>query len=202
MSWASDWLDSHAIDRELARELLGYQDDCLLFYYEGPDGDSYARRRTADGKMLQPKGMPLSCYWPLGQADGAWVLLCEGEGDALAAASILDKTDHVALNGLCPVGLPGTGAWKRAVEELVDARVSRCYVCLDADDAGRGATAKLVPALTEAGIEVCPIELPEGYDLADLLAGVTVGPEQALATLVADTDPVHAVSDMRRRLAA
>lgn len=205
MTWAADWLDAHAIDRDLARELLGWEDDCLLFYYEGPDGEPYIRRRTEDGKCIQPKGVPLSCYWPLGQAEGAWVLLTEGEGDCLAAASILDKTDHVALNGLCPVGLPGTGAWKRAVEELVAAEIPLCYICLDADEAGRGATEKLLPALTEAGIEACPIELPEGKDLADCLRAYHNGPngdgrEDYLATLVADAEPVQ--SELRRRLAA
>ena len=222
MSWASDWLDSHAIDRELAREILGWQDDCLLFYYEGPDGESYARRRTSQGQMMQPKGMPLSCYWPLGQAEGEWwTLLCEGEGDTLAAASVLNRTNHDALNGLQPVGLPGTGAWKRAVEELADANTTRCYICLDADEAGRAATAKLIPALHEAGIEACPIELPEGKDLSDCLAGAlqckvwsdvsdhSPSPsdwqqtatsderEHYLATLVAEADPARSELAMR-----
>jgi len=171
------WLLSHAINPKLAAacQVAGSLGGKITFLYETPTGERFYRERTPEGKMLQPKGQPLCLYWPVGGRASKTVLLCEGEGDTLAAASVLcdqyrQPFDHLPepLLGLCPVGLPGANTPPATVvDELRN--VKQVYLALDADRAGQEATDRLGPALLAAGIETYRVQLPEGKDLADCL---------------------------------
>lgn len=199
MTLIGDWMDSHAIDRKLAYAIgLRGKGDTLIAPYRKADGSVIKRTRTfPNGKWIQPAGESLCCWWPLGRAHSANVLLLEGEGDTLAAASVLEKTDHPSLNGLCPVGLPGLGAVKVAAAELSAARTKNCYIAFDNDPSqlsggqeigqqGQRATEKLCDLLLEVGITPFPVELPKGRDLSDVL--VALGPG-ALSGLLSSAKP-------------
>jgi hypothetical protein len=181
------YLLRHAIEPELAAE-LGVREERgeLVYPYDG-----FKRRRPLAGsRTLQPARVPLRLWWPTGRpAPGADVLLCEGEPDALAALTAL-----AAVNGDLPVkvpvvaAIPGTGIpAARVVEELRGS--SSVTLAMDGDPAGRKCAATLTRALRDAGIAALAIELPEGKDLADLLAA-SEAPGQALAGLLADAEVV------------
>lgn len=189
MTAARDYLLSHGIDLELAAE-CGVRSDGLNLYfpYEAPDGTKYERARNmVDGITKQPAGRQLDVFWPLGKAAGMPILLCEGEADTLAAASVLEATDHPMLEGLCPVGIPGASfPMGRACRELGTCRP--IYVCFDPDEAGTKAAKRFVlesERRLTAKVVVC--NLPDGKDLADCL--VDQAPEDRadwLANLLAD----------------
>jgi DNA primase len=197
------WLLSHGIDPEVAKRagVHGTIGGPINFLYETPDGEKFYRERLPDGKMLQPKGTKLCLYWPLGRIHGGNVLLCEGEGDTLAAATILEKNIHPALNGLCPVGMPGVGAFKRAAAELGHYKVKNCYLALDADDAGRRATERLQCLLPQVGVTPFPITLPNGLDLSDYILSVGPGALRAAVSLAKPSalDPPQRIKTALRR---
>lgn len=166
-----EYLDAHAIDRALAREVVGWDagKGALVFHYEREDGSTFDRRRPLDGKVTyQPKGEALALYWPLGRSTGKVALLCEGESDTLAAASVLEPSVHPLLNGMVPVGLPGASMNSgRVADELRFQRL--VYVCLDGDEAGRSGAAKVAKGLDAAGTTPVAVGLPDGEDLSDFL---------------------------------
>lgn len=190
------WMDSHGIDYRVAADcgLYATKQDTLFAPYTRSDGSTFERYRIfPDGVWMQPKGESLCLWWPLGHANHAHVLLTEGEGDTLAAASILDKP-HVALDGLCPVGIPGLGMGAdRIAAELWARHTERVFVCLDGDEPGRKATKRIVAELTKVDIEANPIWLPDGKDLSEYLMHVediTIAGAgaDALANLIADAE--------------
>jgi hypothetical protein len=201
------WLLSHRIDPALAKRcgVEGIPGGNINFPYLSPDGKRlFYRTRLPDGKTIQPKGTPLCLYWPLGGLVGGNVLLCEGEGDTLAAATILEKNIHPALNGLCPVGMPGVGAYKRAAAELGHYKVKNCYLALDADDAGRRATERLQYLLPQVHVTPFPITLPDGLDLSDYLLALGPGALRAAVVLskpapLSAPDPPQRIKTALRR---
>jgi hypothetical protein len=89
------------------------------------------------------------------------------------------------LAELATVALPGAGVAHEALaEDLTAAGVKSAALALDGDDAGRRAMAKLADRLTGAGIACLTIEMPDGFDLADLLAG-SPDPSAALSKAIA-----------------
>lgn len=164
------YLLRHAIDPELAERVGVREDrDALIWPYDG-----FERRRPLTGdRTLQPKGRPLTLWWPAGRPSaGAEVLLCEGEPDALAALTALRS-----MNGRAPIlaptvaAVPGTGMHPgRVAEELRAAGAGAVTSAMDGDESGRACQAKLAGALREAGLPTRLVELPDGRDLADVLA--------------------------------
>lgn len=210
MTAARDYLLSHGISLELAKE-CGVRSDGLNLYfpYETSEGRKYERTRNmVDGICRQPAGVQLDLFWPLGKATRTPILLCEGEADTLAAATVLEGSEHPFLEGICPVGLPGASAPpKRMARNLYGAKCGPVYICLDPDEAGRAATKRMVLELERLHRKAIPVELPEGKDLADCI--VQRGDEAAdwLASLIADyesdADITSTVIDsVRARLAA
>lgn len=210
MTAAREYLRSHGIDLELAAD-CGVRSDGLNlhFPYEAPDGTKYERARSmVDGICRQPAGRQLDAFWPLGKASGMPVLLCEGEADTLAAATVLQGTDHPILRYLCPVGLPGASAPAgRMADQLKDAKCAEVYIVLDGDEAGRKATKRIALALERVKKRAIPIDLPDGKDLADCIVEHGKGAADWLATTIADfeanadTDRLVA-QDVKARLAA
>jgi hypothetical protein len=203
MTPVREWMDSHGIDYQVAKDAGLYaRRDTLYAPYERPDGSVFERYREFPGGVwMQPRGETLGLWWPLGRATNTYVLLCEGEGDTLAAASVIEKSDHPGLNGLCPVGLPGVGMKaERIVEEFAAQNIGGAFVCLDGDLPGREATKKIVTALTAADITAIPVHLPEGTDLSEHLGWGTDGDPRdfVLANLLADSETY--AEDNRKRI--
>lgn len=211
MTSAREYLASHAVDFAVAKEAGVWAHESAIFFpYTTPDGTTYEReRRFHDGITRQPKGQELSLYWPLGRARKVPILLCEGEADTLAAASVLANTDHHFLDGICPVGLPGASfPMGRACREIGDCRP--IYIVFDPDEAGRKASKRLVLEVERrlrAKTVVC--ELPEGKDLSDCLVAIDEADRADwLANLLADYDAAAdssdqlVASDVKQRLMA
>jgi len=193
---AAAWLESHAVAGSTAgaygvREL----DGALLFPYVAADGARYSRRRDlATGAVLQPKGRPLDPWWPICRPDDAEaVLVCEGEGDALAAVSALLTTDspdpgaRAVLRDCAPkvCAVPGAGfAADRLARELRDVGCLQAWIAFDGDDAGRRATAKACEALRAARITPLVVQVPEGRDVAECLAAADDRPRWLAEALI------------------
>lgn len=197
------YLREHGIDLDFARQVgveVGDVDSERIAYtYRRPDGSTYARQRHLTGKYagktMQPSGEPLSLYWPLGRKGGAAIFLCEGEPDALSAGQRLRGEELPApLDGLTVAAVPGaTFPADRAAKELRDAGAEVVYTAFDGDDAGRQAAARIGESLREVGIEVLNIALPDGQDIADVLAAADDS-TAALAELVAEAEAAVEVS--------
>jgi DNA primase len=86
--------------------------------------------------------VPLRCWCPEGKEGAEQVLVCEGEGDLLAALSalaVVPASAAAAVKGLRVVSVPGTATpAERVAEEL--AGVGFVFLSLDNDEAGRKAT--------------------------------------------------------------
>jgi hypothetical protein len=188
---ALDYFAARGIDPETAESAgVGFRFGELTFRFHRPDGTSYVRiRDLVNDHRRGPKGQSLELWWPAGRSGGA-VLLAEGESDALAALTALRSTDGLppTLDGLTVAAIPGTGMPKsRAAAELRAEGVEVVYTVFDADTAGRKATKAMVEPLAEVGIEMIEVNLPDGLDLADLLAAAD-NPTGALAELIAEAD--------------
>lgn|GEM_PF-5884683 len=201
---ARDYLERHAIDPTLAHKLgVGVHNGALTFRYTRLGGRSFERRKPLDGGLtFQPKGEPLCLYWPAGRnPDRKEIILCEGEADCLAAATVI-ASDLESWRNTLPVGLPGLGMpTLRILSELADRQ--RIYVVLDADLNGRGQRkqAQLIRSGRSApppGPYPVSVELEEGQDLSDTLAEV---PEDSrsvfLADLLADAEAADPYSSRR-----
>lgn len=190
------YLREHGIDLDFARQVGvdvgGVDSNRIAYTYRRPDGSTYARQRHLTGKYagktMQPSGEPLSLYWPLGRK-GRATFLGEGEPDALTAGQRLRSEDLPApLDGLTVAAVPGaTFPADRAAKELHDAGAEVVYTAFDGDDAGRQAAARIGESLREVGIEVLNIALPDGQDVADVLAAAD-DPTAALADLIAEAE--------------
>jgi hypothetical protein len=127
--------------------------------------------------------------------DSGWLLLVEGEPDALAALS----------SGLAAVGVPGVESWQQAHAQRFAGR--RVAVWLDADDPGRRAAKRIAADLAPVAAEVRLVDYgshrDDGYDLSDLLRPATTPElrEQArtfVIAVIARTPVVTAAGDVRQ----
>ena len=174
---AIHYFAERAIDPDLAAE-LGVRENGhgLEFPYPHGMGEQFARTRSLNGggpKVRQPSGTMLVPWQPVRNGKAREVLVTEGESDALAAISALRRSPLGEFRDLPVLAIPGTGCpVKRVVEHLASTECQQAWVALDADDAGRAYTEKLIPLLGEKGIRICRVDFAEGFDLADSLAAV------------------------------
>lgn len=170
----------HAIDPAVAGAVgVRQEGDTLAFEYVAPDGSRFARLRSLNGgpnggpKVRQPKGVSLTLWAARPAADGKdAALLCEGESDALAALGALRGSPLPDMRDLAVYAIPGAMPADRTVAELAGAGVRQVWVALDADEAGRAHRDRLAPLLLAGGIRPFLVELPDGKDLADVLAAI------------------------------
>ncbi len=162
------WFNAHAINPATASACgVTEAEGVLRFKITPREGEPFIRSRRLPGHCLQPKGKPLAPWWPKGYRQTPYALIVEGEGDALAAESSKGEP----LSALAVVALPGAGvAHESLTKDLTFAGVRSAALALDADEAGRKATAKLADRLTRAGLACLIVELPDGCDLSDVLA--------------------------------
>lgn len=121
-----------------------------------------------DKGMVYPSGRKATLYpLPLFDETAEEILIGEGEPDVVAARSI-------GLQAFC-----GTAGAKTFDQEwlslLKRGKVRRCYLCMDHDETGRGATAMLIDLLLEhcpeweIFVTAWPEGFPEKGDLTDFL---------------------------------
>jgi hypothetical protein len=189
-TFPAEWLDyfaSHAIDPAVATRAGVCERDGRLIFPYNDDAGPYKRARALDGKPSQPKGRALACWWPAGRPEQLGrVLVCEGEPDALAALTAIERADDPAgvLGALAVVAVPGASfPADRLVEELQG--VEQVILAPDADEAGNKFATRAAEALKAAGIPSGCLALLEGLDLADQLAAE--GPDW-LAHTIADLE--------------
>lgn len=138
----------------------------------GHTGDRFAAPvRDAEGKLIDfatfrpgekvmaGRGRRRDLYPAPEEISGDWVLLVEGEKDAITAT----------LAGLPSVAIPGVGGASRALPERF--KDKRLLICLDCDEQGRDAAGKISRTFTEAGVQNAIHDLdPErhdGFDVSD-----------------------------------
>lgn len=68
--------------------------------------------------------------------------------------------------------------------KLLSRYTKKVYILYDGDNAGKEATRKAIPILLDAGMEVYPVELPEGYDPDEFIKSSGV---KALKELILNT---------------
>lgn len=210
---ALSYFAAHAIDPEIAAALGVAEANrgISIPYRDGFGRETYRRRRDfAAGKTIGPKGQALEIWAPVG-TDGV-LLVCEGEADCMAAISALFDVDRALLDdpdfdadepldlltrrpdlpppltGIVPIAIPGVGNCHAGVADLAEELVADCVIVLDGDDPGRAGAAKLAAKIdakphSSTGI----INLPDGLDLADVLAAAD-DPTTALAELLAEAE--------------
>lgn len=198
MSAAVIYMESRAIVPEVAAELgikRGRTTNELCF----PNG----RRRLLDeGRMMQEKNRPLEAWWipPPEDPSWAWVLVCEGESDALAARSYLPHVPEcTGLRNTPILCIPGTGyPVERLRGELVG-RTQEALLALDPDEAGNRYAEKAERELVDVGIRPIRVEVPKP-DLAGWLARNPVAhrPHLLADTLINFKDTAPTLEDYER----
>jgi AAA domain/Toprim-like/IclR helix-turn-helix domain len=170
-----EYLQRHAIDPLVLAQIGVVERGGRLIL---PSGRS-AALNGAGAKVKQPAGVSLEVWWPTGPPeDGATVLVCEGESDALAALSTigLSEMQHMGgpgdlLAGITVAAVPGTGyPASKLAEDLLGVGVA--ILAYDGDEAGREATARAAEELHKAGIACHDLAIPDGRDVADCLAAL------------------------------
>lgn len=162
----------HAIDPRLAWECgVRERDNAIVWPTVDADGRYSPRRRIlADGpgpKVRGRRNRSLGVWWPLGRpgrVDGD-VLICEGESDAMAAASLLGASGGVFIAS-------GNVRSEVLATELVDVGAPVAALAFDGDMAGGQSADRLAHALVANGIGARILPVPYGEDLASTLAGI------------------------------
>lgn len=190
-----NYFAAHGIDPEVARAVGVRLAGGLRFPYRDATGIvKYERKRDmCEGTTFQPKGVSLEPWTPVGT--GSNLLILEGESDELAVLSAMYKPDDAGtdlvrrddlpppLADLVPISLPGAGVCHGRLADIADERGARVLIAFDGDDAGRSAAKKLKERISTATI----IELPNGLDIADVLAAAD-DPTAALAETAAEAE--------------
>ncbi|MGI8623293.1 MAG: AAA family ATPase [Solirubrobacteraceae bacterium] len=169
------YLREHAISPEVAAcHGVTEEGDALVFPTADADGRPSPRRRSLNGAGPKVRGEPgreVGLWWLDGLPGPAdTVLLCEGESDALAAATA--RLGEGFLPGFRPViaAVPGATSGARLAEALAESPPRDVAVAFDGDDAGRRAGTAAVDALRALGLRAYVLPLRDGRDLADQLA--------------------------------
>jgi hypothetical protein len=186
------------------------EDGALVFPYLAEDGTPFGRRRSLNGgpaKVMQPRGWPLAPWWPAGRPDTApWVLVCEGESDALAAMSALRAAatsdvpylrraaDTLGLGALPVVAVPGCGFPAAGLAEALSAvGCIEARLAFDADQAGQAYTDRAAVELVKAGVRPFRVCVRDGSDIAADAAHADDRGDW-IANVLADADPLTGVA--------
>lgn len=169
---ATAYFAGHAIDPRLAWECgVRERGDAIVWPTVDADGRYCPRRRRlSEGpgpKVRGPKGRTLGVWWPLGRPERVRgdVLICEGESDAMAAASLLGaSSDLFVASGKARSDVLG--------RELLEIGATVAALAFDGDMAGGQSADRLALELVAQGIGARILPVPYGQDLASTLAGI------------------------------
>lgn len=169
---ATAYFAGHAIDPRLAWE-CGVREYAGAVVWPTVDADgrySPRRRRLEEGpgpKVRGLKGRPLGVWWPLGRPERVEgdVLICEGESDAMAAASLLNSSNGTSVAS-------GHVRSEVLASELHDIGATVAALGFDGDIAGGASADRLALELVAQGIGARIVAIPYGQDLASTLAGI------------------------------
>jgi DNA primase len=201
---ADGFTDDQLVDAGLARRVAGgehtidaYRQRALV-PVRTEDGDvcglvGRSVARSDAPKYLNPprtavydKSINLYCPLPAPPHRRGTAVVVEGTLDALAVATTAVRAGLAGR--LWPVTQSGRELSSGQVEQILAATDRPTILALDADSAGREATARLSQAFANHHRSTASARLPEGHDPASLLAGVCGrSPHEARAALVALT---------------
>lgn len=201
MTPARAYMTARAIDPRIAHELgvklgrnaneLLYPNNRLRFLAEGKtiqlcDKCGRAKYHAGCPEETHREGMRLKPWWlaPPERARWAWVLVCEGESDALAVRSYLPyAVESSGLRSMPILCTPGTGYPVERLCADLARKTREALIATDPDEAGKRFAREAAGALVEVGVRPVRIEVPEP-DLAGWLAGM---PESHRPHRLADT---------------
>jgi hypothetical protein len=169
---ATAYFAGHAINPRLAWE-CGVRERSGSIVWPTVDASrdpSPRYRRLADGPGPKVRGLrnrTLGVWWPLGRPERVEgdVLVCEGESDAMAAASLLAPSDGVFVAS-------GHVRTETLANELLDVGATVAALAFDGDIAGGQSADRLALELVANGIGARILAVPYDQDLASVLAGV------------------------------
>lgn len=161
--------------------------DAIVWPTVDVDGRYSPRRRILadDGgpKVRGRRGVSIGVWWPLGRPArlAGDTLICEGESDAMAAASILGASNGVSV-------ATGKARSSVLVAELCDLGATIVALAFDGDIAGGQSADRIANEFVAHGIGARILDVPYGHDLASVLAGIPepdgTWPEDPLAWLM------------------
>jgi AAA domain/Toprim-like len=188
------YFESHAIDPEVALKLrVREQGNAIVFPCTDADGNPTPRRRLlhprpGERKVRGKTGVPLGVTVWRPPANGK-LLLCEGEGDALAAYCA--DVDGYGIASIPGVGFPA----ERLATTVYGLGVEGVVLGIDADKPGDAFVARAARRLAQVGAEVRRLQLDRGQDLADaLVAGADLPGLLNAATAVEVSKPKRATA--------
>lgn len=137
-----------------------------------PDADGMLNpryRRLGDGpgpKVRGARGRTVGVWWPLGppKLKNVDTLICEGESDAMAAASVLGHSNRTSV-------ATGKASLSVLAAELQNSAISVVALAFDGDIAGGQSADRIATALVKLGIGARILAIPHGEDLASVLGG-------------------------------
>lgn len=168
---ATAYFELRAIDPALAYD-VGVREVNGAIVWPTPDaeGRPNPRRRTlgdhSGPKVRGAAGRTVGVWWPLGRskAKNSDTLICEGESDAMAAASILGQSNRTSVaTGKASLGV--------LASELQNSAISVVALAFDGDIAGAETADRIATALVALGIGTRILAIPHGEDLASVLGG-------------------------------
>lgn len=142
------------VDETIARHKLGWDGDRILIPIHGPDGSILNVRKYAYGaqkdKMIAwgPRYNRARLY-PIETLKSEWILLCEGELDALVA----EQHGYPAMSVTS-----GADTWLEEFNEQLKGK--RVFLCYDVDKAGKSGSRQIARKLLKHAASVHLVTLP------------------------------------------
>jgi len=156
------------------REFLN---DCITIPYFSHGSVVQIRAKFVDGKYLTAGGDHVRLYNSDTLFGADRVLITEGELDALAVESAIERapaSERPFTEGLAIVGLPGAGSWPDGLVQMLDGP-TKVFVGLDPDETGEKFSKKLCDEIGQRARQVLlPTNEPK-CDWTDYLLPLTDG---------------------------
>lgn len=172
------FLKSRGISEKTARELgiksaqhfiqaAGRTTDCIVFPYMNKGQEYAAKIRSTEGKGFSSHGAPASLWNLQNVEDGDWLIICEGEMDALTLAEAgYTGATSIPLGAVLKVAdsdpnpqEDGKFRFIWDAKDVID-KASKIVVCCDADAPGQAAAEEIARRIGKDRVWV--VEYPEG----------------------------------------
>lgn len=149
-------------------QALGRMSDCIVFPYLNKNEEYAAKIRSIEAKGFSSNGAPATLWNLQSFSAGDWLIICEGEMDALTLIEAgYDGAVSIPLGAVLKVASDGTvnpeedGKFRFVWEakKQIDA-ASRVVICCDADDPGQAAAEEIARRIGKDRVWV--VEYPDG----------------------------------------